>query len=179
MKLFITLGNQLFPIKYLSRFKNDHLFFMAEDYGLCTYEKHHKLKILLFLSAMRSHAENLKNISSETGCKYTVVDVLDSAKIEGLKNEFANEEIKGIAYCVGSIDLKPLRMVKKEDFQKCFDLNFYPIVEIIKNFQESLKKNKGSVVIFSTVAVRRGFTNHIIIASVKGALEGLTVSLAA
>ena len=96
--------------------------------------------------------ENLKNISSETGCKYSVVDVLDSAKIESLKNEFANEEIKGIAYCVGSIDLKPLRMVKKEDFQKCFDLNFYPIVEIIKNFQESLKKNKGSVVIFSTVA---------------------------
>ena len=123
--------------------------------------------------------ENLKSVSSETGCKYTVVDVLDSAKIESLKNEFASEEIKGIAYCVGSIDLKPIRMVKKEDFQKCFDLNFYPIVETIKNFQESLKKNKGSVVIFSTVAVRRGFTNHSIIASVKGALEGLTVSLAA
>ena len=33
MKLFITLGNQLFPLKYLSRFKNDHLFFMAEDYN--------------------------------------------------------------------------------------------------------------------------------------------------
>ena len=123
--------------------------------------------------------ENLKNISSETGCKYTAVDVLDSAKIESLKNEFANEEIKGIAYCVGSIDLKPLRMLKKEDFQKCFDLNFYPIIETIKNFQESLKRNTGSVVIFSTVAVRRGFTNHSIIASVKGALEGLTVSLAA
>ena len=122
--------------------------------------------------------ENLKNISSETGYKYTVVDVLDSSKIESLKNEFANEEIKGIAYCVGSIDLKPLRMVKKEDFQKCFDLNFYPIVETIKNFQESLKKNKGSVVIFSTVAVRRGFANHGIIASAKAAVEGLTVSLA-
>ena len=63
MKLFITLGNQLFPLKYLSRFKNDHLFFMAEDYGLCTYEKHHKLKILLFLSSMRSYADNLKKNS--------------------------------------------------------------------------------------------------------------------
>ena len=61
MKLFITLGNQLFPLKYLSRFKNDHIFFMAEDYGLCTYEKHHKLKILLFLSSMRSHADGLKS----------------------------------------------------------------------------------------------------------------------
>ena len=33
---------------------------MAEDYQLCTYEKHHKNKILLFLSSMRSHAENLR-----------------------------------------------------------------------------------------------------------------------
>ena len=60
MKLFIILGNQLFPLKYLNRFKKDHHFFMAEDYGLCTYEKHHKLKILLFLSSMRSYADNLR-----------------------------------------------------------------------------------------------------------------------
>ena len=123
--------------------------------------------------------ESLKSISSETGCKFTVVDVLDPKRIEDLKSEFANDEIKGIAYCVGSIDLKPLRMVKKEDFQKCFDLNFYPIVETIKNFQESLKKNKGSIVLFSTVAAQRGFTNHAIIASAKAAVEGLTVTLAA
>ena len=64
MKLFFILGNQLFPPKYLDRFKNDHLFFMSEDYELCTYEKHHKLKILLFLSAMRSHADNLKKKKS-------------------------------------------------------------------------------------------------------------------
>ena len=33
---------------------------MAEDYELCTFQKHHKQKILLFLSAMRSHADSLK-----------------------------------------------------------------------------------------------------------------------
>ena len=60
MKLFFILGNQLFPLKNLDRFKMDHLMFMAEDHELCTYEKHHKLKILLFLSSMRSYAENLK-----------------------------------------------------------------------------------------------------------------------
>ena len=94
-------------------------------------------------------------------------------------DEFEGQEIAGIAYCVGSIDLKPVRAVKKDDFMKCFDLNFFPIVETIKNFQDNLKKNKGSIVMFSTVAVQRGFTNHSIIASVKGAIEGLTVSLAA
>ncbi len=60
MKLFFILGNQLFPTKYLDRFKKDHLFFMAEDKGLCTYEKHHKQKILLFLSSMRSYADGLR-----------------------------------------------------------------------------------------------------------------------
>ncbi len=33
---------------------------MAEDYELCTFQKHHKQKILLFLSAMRSYADTLK-----------------------------------------------------------------------------------------------------------------------
>ena len=68
---------------------------------------------------------------------------------------------------------------KKEDFQKCLDLNFFPVIEIIKSLQENLKKNNGSIVLFSTVAVRKGFTNHTIISSTKGAIEGLTVSLAA
>ena len=121
----------------------------------------------------------LNALSSELGCKYSVVDVLDEQSVKNLKNEFEGKEIAGIAYCVGSIDLKPVRAVKKDDFMKCFDLNFFPIVETIKNFQDNLKKNKGSIVMFSTVAVQRGFTNHSIIASVKGAIEGLTVSLAA
>ena len=121
----------------------------------------------------------LKSLSSELDCKYSVVDVLNEQSIKNLKNEFEGLDISGIAYCVGSIDLKPIRAVKKDDFIKCFDLNFFPIVETIKNFQDNLKKNKGSIVMFSTVAVQRGFTNHSIIASVKGAIEGLTVSLAA
>ena len=122
---------------------------------------------------------SLKTLSSELNCKYNVLDVLDEQSIKNLKNEFEDNDIYGIAYCVGSIDLKPVRAVKKDDFLKCFELNFFPMVETIKNFQDNLKKNKGSIVMFSTVAVQRGFTNHSIIASVKGAIEGLTVSLAA
>ena len=33
---------------------------MAEDYDLCTFQKHHKQKILLFLSSMRSYADTLR-----------------------------------------------------------------------------------------------------------------------
>ena len=119
----------------------------------------------------------LKLIAEKLGCSYTVADVLEDGFIEKVKSDI--NEIKGIAYCVGSIDLKPLRMVTEADMNKCMKLNLYSAIEAIKGFQESLKKNKGSVVLFSTVAAQRGFTNHTIIASAKAAVEGLTVTLAA
>ena len=124
----------------------------------------------------RNEAE-LKNISDKLGCTSTVADVLEEGFIDKVKNDI--EETKGIAYCVGSIDLKPLRMVTEQDLNKCMKLNLYSAVEVIKGYQENLKKNKGSIVLFSTVAAQRGFTNHAIIASAKAAVEGLTVSLAA
>ena len=119
----------------------------------------------------------VKSLSEKLKCTYSIADVLEDNFIEKIKFEIS--EVKGIAYCVGSIDLKPLKMVKEQDFQKCMKLNLYSAVEVIKSYQDSLKKNNGSIVLFSTVAVQRGFTNHSIIASAKAAVEGLTVSLAA
>jgi NAD(P)-dependent dehydrogenase (short-subunit alcohol dehydrogenase family) len=119
----------------------------------------------------------VKAIAEKLDCSYTVANVLEDGFIEKVKSDI--NEIKGIAYCVGSIDLKPLRMVTEADMNKCMKLNLYSAIEVIKGFQESLKKNKGSVVLFSTVAAQRGFTNHTIIASAKAAVEGLTVTLAA
>ena len=119
----------------------------------------------------------VKTIAEKLGCSYTVADVLEDGFIEKVKSDI--NDIKGVAYCVGSIDLKPLRMVTEADMNKCMKLNLYSAIEAIKGFQESLKKNKGSVVLFSTVAAQRGFTNHTIIASAKAAVEGLTVTLAA
>ena len=121
--------------------------------------------------------DEVKVIADKLGCSYTVADVLEDGFIEKVKSDI--NEIKGIAYCVGSIDLKPLRMVTEADMNKCMKLNLYSAIEAIKGYQESLKKNKGSIVLFSTVAAQRGFTNHTIIASAKAAVEGLTVTLAA
>ena len=121
--------------------------------------------------------EEVKSLSEKLKCTYSVVDVLENNFIDKIKSEIT--EIKGIAYCVGSIDLKPLKMVSENDFQKCMKLNLYSAVEVIKAYQDSLKKNKGSIILFSTVAAKRGFTNHSIIASTKAAVEGLTISLAA
>jgi len=121
--------------------------------------------------------DEVSAISRDLGCSYSVADVLEEGFVEKVITDI--DDVKGIAYCVGSIDLKPIRKVTEQDFDKCMKLNLYSAVETIKGFQESLKKNKGSIVLFSTVAAQRGFTNHAIIASAKAAVEGLTVSLAA
>ena len=118
----------------------------------------------------------VSHLANELDCSFTVADVLEENFIEKVKADAP--DIKGLAYCVGSIDLKPLKMVKEQDLQKCMKLNLYSAVEIIKAYHDSLKQNKGSIVLFSTVAAQRGFTNHAIIASAKAAVEGLTVSLA-
>ena len=55
----LVLGNQLFSLDIIQSIGADNIF-MAEDLGLCTYEKHHKLKILMFLAAMREKRDELQ-----------------------------------------------------------------------------------------------------------------------
>ena len=121
--------------------------------------------------------DDVNSIANKLDCSYTVANVLEDGFIEKVKSDIS--DTKGVAYCVGSIDLKPLKMTNEQDFNKCMKLNLYSAIEVIKGYQDSLKKNKGSIVLFSTVAAQRGFTNHAIIASAKAAVEGLTVTLAA
>ena len=123
--------------------------------------------------------DEISNLKDQTGFSYSIADVTDQNFIETIDKDLNGLEISGIAYCVGSIDLKPLNLVSKKDYLKSFELNLFPIVEIIKKYKDNLKKNKSSVVLFSTVAVKQGFPNHSIISPVKASLEGLTVSLAA
>ena len=121
--------------------------------------------------------DQTKSLSEKLGFTYSIADVLEDGFVDKIKSDVS--DIKGMAYCVGSIDLKPLKIASESDFNKCMKLNLYSAVELIKGFQDSLKKNKGSIVLFSTVAAQRGFTNHSIIASAKAAVEGLAVSIAA
>ena len=54
----VILGNQLFPVDYFPKNPNIKIF-MMEDWELCTYEKHHKQKLIFFLSAMRNYRDDL------------------------------------------------------------------------------------------------------------------------
>jgi len=123
--------------------------------------------------------EELKKISKKLNYTFSVCDVLRLNFIESLLKDLSETKILGIAYCVGSIDIKPFKITKSNDFVSSYVLNLVAATEIIRNFQDNLKNNKGSIVLFSTVASKKGFINHSIISSVKAAVEGLTVALAA
>ena len=123
--------------------------------------------------------EELKEIANKLSYSYSVCDVLKLNFVDKLFKDLSETEILGIAYCVGSIDLKPLRTTKAKDFVSSYVLNLVSATDIIRIFQDNLKRNKGSIVMFSTVAAKKGFPNHSIISPAKAAVEGLTVALAA
>lgn len=89
------------------------------------------------------------------------------------------EQIDHLVYCPGSIQLKPINNLKIEDFQRDFDVNILGAVRVIKQCHRILKRQKGSIVLFSTVAAKIGMPFHASVAASKAAVEGLGKSLAA
>jgi NAD(P)-dependent dehydrogenase (short-subunit alcohol dehydrogenase family) len=90
------------------------------------------------------------------------------------------EQIHGLAYCPGSINLKPFHRFTDEDFLEDFKLQVLGATKIIKDLLPKIKKSQdASIVLFSTIAVQTGFSFHAQVAISKGAIEGLTRSLAA
>ena len=91
------------------------------------------------------------------------------------------QKLDGLAYCPGSIRLRPIGRLSHEDFMEDFRINLLGAVTAIQGCLMPLKKSAqpGAIVLFSTVAVQTGMPFHASIASAKGAVEGLTRSLAA
>jgi NAD(P)-dependent dehydrogenase (short-subunit alcohol dehydrogenase family) len=88
--------------------------------------------------------------------------------------------LDGIIYCPGTINLKPFRAIKDEDFQNEWNINVMGAIKTIRHYLPVLQQaEQPSIVLFSTVAVQNGMPFHSGIAAAKGAVEGLTRSLAA
>jgi NAD(P)-dependent dehydrogenase (short-subunit alcohol dehydrogenase family) len=124
--------------------------------------------------------DELNKLSAETGQKYSICsDVTNFQSVEESLKEIENDKILGLAYCVGSIILKSFQTTRQDDFINTFNLNVSGAIHFIRKLQKQLAENNGSIVLFSTVAVDRGFNMHSVISTAKGAIQGLTTSLAA
>ncbi len=88
--------------------------------------------------------------------------------------------IDSIVYCPGSINLRPFRALKPADFLQELQLNVMGAINCIQKYYSNLSASENpSILMFSTVAVQTGMPFHASIAVSKGAIEGLTRSLAA
>lgn len=90
------------------------------------------------------------------------------------------DNIDGLVYFPGTINLKPFNRLSTSDFTNDFEINALGAVNCVQMYLPNLKKStQASVVFISTVAVQTGMAFHASIAMAKGAIEGLTRSLAA
>ena len=135
--LRLILGNQLFPLE-IQNIEDRETVFMCEDFGLCTYEKHHKSKIALFFNAMRSFRDSLE--AANIDCiYYDFNNKFEDSFIKKLSSEIKDNKFSCIRFF--EIEDKPfenevMQMISDLDI-KCEVLNtpmFLDSRESFKNF---------------------------------------------
>ena len=143
-KIFVVLGNHLFNPNFFSQYKDDHIFYMAEDLGLCTYEKHHKQKILLFLSSMRSFCDELKEKNFEVIYKKIEDNDFELDYLEKLKIIITEKKIETVS--VFEIEDKPFESTFLSDLKDIVSVNYLSTPMFLtkrqdfKEYNDSVKK---------------------------------------
>jgi NAD(P)-dependent dehydrogenase (short-subunit alcohol dehydrogenase family) len=88
--------------------------------------------------------------------------------------------LDGFVYLPGTINLRPFKGLKPSVFLEDFNINVMGCVKILQKVLPKIQAAENpSIVMFSTVAVKIGMPFHSSVSSSKGAIEGLTRSLAA
>jgi NAD(P)-dependent dehydrogenase (short-subunit alcohol dehydrogenase family) len=124
--------------------------------------------------------DKLASIAAELEAGYTVGDVCEETLFPRVTQDFA-APWDGLVYSVGTITLGSIRRLGSTDFLHDFQVNAMGAALAVKGGLSSLKKSAGcpSIVLFSSIAVLQGFTFHSSMGMAKGAVSGLTLSLAA
>ena len=99
--------------------------------------------------------EELKKLANKLSYSFSVCDVLKIDFTKKLLEELADVEVLGIAYCVGSIDIKPFKLTKSSDFVSSYVLNLVAVTEIIRNFETNLKKTMHLLFYFLQLPQKR------------------------
>jgi NAD(P)-dependent dehydrogenase (short-subunit alcohol dehydrogenase family) len=140
----------------------------------------HNLKALGYdLHLVSRSQEKLKSLAAELDCGFTIGDVLDAQTFHQVASE-SGEQIDALVYAVGSVTLRSLSRLTEADFLSDFRLNAQGAALAVQASLPALKRSaQASVLFFSSIAALRGFPLHASIGMAKGAIQGLTLSLAA
>jgi 3-oxoacyl-[acyl-carrier protein] reductase len=141
------------------------------------------MKHFLLVGASSAIAQTTKSTLLAKGYQVTQLSRVESFSDYELTDYISalpsiDTRFDGIVYFPGSINLKPFRSLKLEDFQSDFNIHVLGAVNVLKTYQSNLNEG-ASVVLISSVAATTGMPFHASVASVKAALEGFARSLAA
>lgn len=96
------------------------------------------------------------------------------------ETDWLPEHLDGFIYLPGTINLRPFKGLKPSVFLEDFNINVMGCIKILQKLLPKIQAAENpSIVMFSTVAVKMGMPFHSSVSSSKGAIEGLTRSLAA
>lgn len=126
------------------------------------------------------NSKKSEELASLHGVHFIAGDVTQAGCFEEVMEQVGTD-LDGLVYAVGSINLGSLRRLGRSDFINDFQLNAMGAALAVQAALSALKKGDGgaSVVLFSSVAALRGFPLHASVGMAKGAVSGLTLSLAA
>ncbi len=132
------------------------------------------------LHLLGRNESKLRYMGERYSAQYDVFDILNP-EAQSILARIFSKPIDALAYCIGSINLKPFLKLTREDFVVDAQLNSIGAALAIQSSIPYLKQSQeiASVILFSSVAARHGFSAHASISMAKAAVEGLTVSLAA
>lgn len=127
------------------------------------------------------NAESLGALGAELEVGYTVGDVVTDPDLFSKASREAGDELGGLVYAVGTINLGSIQRLSESDLLKDFQVNAMGAALAVQAALPALKKGEqaSSVVFYSSVAARQGFSLHASMGMAKGAVNGLTLSLAA
>jgi NAD(P)-dependent dehydrogenase (short-subunit alcohol dehydrogenase family) len=126
------------------------------------------------------NAEGLESLASELQVGYTVGDVVADPELFSRASQEAGKELGGLVYAVGTINLRSLQRLSESDLLQDFQVNALGAALAVQATLPALKRSdEASIVLYSSVAAQQGFSLHASMGMAKGAVNGLTLALAA
>tara|TARA_Y100000766_G_C18758848_1_gene532329 strand:- start:187 stop:834 length:648 start_codon:yes stop_codon:yes gene_type:complete len=134
-------------------------------------------KILL----IGSNSDISKALIFENSTEFDFIQISSSTSAFNiLDNKTFPEQnnVDGLVYFPGTINLKPFTNLKEDDFQRDYEINVLGLINVLQFYHKSFNQN-SSIVTISTIAASFGMPFHTSISMCKSSVEALTKSLAA
>tara|TARA_X000000950_G_scaffold8188_1_gene9001 strand:- start:12823 stop:13566 length:744 start_codon:yes stop_codon:yes gene_type:complete len=166
----------------MKKIKQKNIFITGVGKGIGEDLVYALIKKGYFVFGITRSQKDIKKFKNLKNCKILKGDVRNLSKIDKVFKDsiILKRPITGLVNNAGIRQRKEFNKISKTDLKEVFDVNFFSIFEIMKNYFNYCKKYKlnSSIVNIGSIVGTRGFEGLCGYASSKGALKSLTQSFA-